>query len=343
MNLWHRKSAGRYQIGVKIIMTTRIIATGAYAPLQVITNDDMAKVVDTSDEWITQRTGIKERHISSGENTSVLAVNTARQLLERAGKKAEDIDLIIVATVTADYGTPSLGCMVQKEIDASNAVAFDVTAACSGFMFALSIADKYIKTGIYNNAIVIGAETLSKIIDWSDRSTCVLFGDGAGGAYVEKSETDGIIEEEIGSNGGLYDILTEGHTECTNIFNGKKEEPDPLWYVHMNGREVFKFATKSVVKSVERVLSRASITAEDIKYVVPHQANTRIVDVISNKLKIPDEKFYMNIDKYGNTSSASIPIALNELNEKGLIERGDKVLLTGFGGGMTWGTMLVSW
>lgn len=324
-------------------MTTRIIATGAYAPLQVITNDDMAKVVDTSDEWITQRTGIKERHISSGENTSVLAVNTARQLLERAGKKAEDIDLIIVATVTADYGTPSLGCMVQKEIGASNAVAFDVTAACSGFMFALSIADKYIKTGIYNNAIVIGAETLSKIIDWSDRSTCVLFGDGAGGAYVEKSETDGIIEEEIGSNGGLYDILTEGHTECTNIFNGKKEEPDPLWYVHMNGREVFKFATKSVVKSVERVLSRASITAEEIKYVVPHQANTRIVDVISNKLKIPHEKFYMNIDKYGNTSSASIPIALNELNEKGLIERGDKVLLTGFGGGMTWGTMLVSW
>ncbi len=324
-------------------MTTRIIATGAYAPGQVITNDDMARVVDTSDEWITQRTGIKERHISSGENTSVLAVNTARQLLERAGKNAEDIDLIIIASVTADYGTPSLGCMVQKEIGASNAVAFDITAACSGFMFALSIADKYIKTGIYNNAIVIGAETLSKIVDWSDRSTCVLFGDGAGGAYVEKSQSDGIIEEEIGSKGELYDILTEGHTECKNAFNDKKEEPDPLWYVNMNGREVFKFATKSVVKSVERVLENARVTAEDIKFVVPHQANTRIVDVISNKLGIPYEKFYMNIDRYGNTSSASIPIALNELNEKGLIERGDKVILTGFGGGMTWGTMLVSW
>lgn len=323
-------------------MTTRIIATGAYAPGQVITNDDMAKVVDTSDEWITQRTGIKERHISSGENTSVLAANTARQLLERAGRKAGEIDLIIVATVTADYGTPSVGCMVQKEIGASNAVAFDVTAACSGFMFALSIADKYIKSGIYNNAIVIGAETLSKIVDWSDRSTCVLFGDGAGGAYVEKSETDGIIEEEIGSKGELYDILTGGHTDCTNVFNGK-EKDDSLWYVNMNGREVFKFATKSVVKSVERVLSGAGMAAEGIKYVIPHQANTRIVDIISNKLKIPHEKFYMNIDRYGNTSSASIPIALNELNEKGLIERGDKILLTGFGGGMTWGTMLVSW
>ena len=323
-------------------MTTRIIATGAYAPVQVITNDDMANVVDTSDEWITQRTGIKERHISSGENTSALAVNTARQLLERAGRKAGDIDLIIVATVTADYSTPSVGCIVQKELGASNAVAFDVTAACSGFMFALSIADKYIKAGMYNNAIVIGAETLSKIVDWSDRSTCVLFGDGAGGAYVEKSETYGIIEEEIGSKGELYDILTGGYTDCANIFNGKEKE-DSLWYVNMNGREVFKFATKSVVKSVERVLSGAGVAAEDIKYVIPHQANTRIVDILSNKLRIPHEKFYMNIDRYGNTSSASIPIALNELNEKGLIERGDKVLLTGFGGGMTWGTMLVSW
>lgn len=324
-------------------MTTRIIATGAYAPGQVITNDDIAKMVDTSDEWITQRTGIKERRISSGENTSGLAVGTARQLLERAGKKAEEIDLIIVATVTPDYGTPSVGCMVQKEIGASNAVAFDITAACSGFMFALSIADKYIKTGIYNNAIVIGAETLSKIVNWSDRSTCVLFGDGAGGAYIEKSETDGIIAEETGSKGELYNILTEGHTNCNNAFNDSKEEPDPLWYVKMNGREVFKFATKSVVKSVERVLKNANITSEEIKYVVPHQANIRIVEVISNKLEIPYEKFYMNIDRYGNTSSASIPIALNELNEKGLIKRGDKIILTGFGGGMTWGTMLVSW
>lgn len=324
-------------------MTTRIIATGAYAPGQVITNNDPAKIVDTSDEWITQRTGIKERHISSGDNTSVLAINTAKQLLERAGVEAESVDLIIVASVTPDYGTPSLGCMVQKEIGAVNAVAFDVTAACSGFMFALSIADKYIRTGVYNNAIVIGAETLSKIVDWSDRSTCVLFGDGAGGAFVEKSETDGIIKEEIGTKGELYDILTEGYTSCSNAFNGNESGTDPLWYVNMNGREVFKFATKSVVKSVERVLASADVSPDEIAYVVPHQANVRIVEVISNKLKIPYEKFYMNMDRYGNTSSASIPMALNELNERGLVKRGDKILLTGFGGGMTWGTMLVSW
>lgn len=322
-------------------MTTRIIATGAYAPEQVITNDDIAKVVDTSDEWITKRTGIKERRISSGENTSMLAVKTAKQLLERAGIEAETLDLIIVASITADYATPATSCIVQKEIGAKNAVAFDVSATCSGFMFALSIADKYIRAGIYNNAVVIGAETLSKYVDWSDRSTCVLFGDGAGGAYVEKSETDGIIKEEIGTKGEIYDILTAGYTKSPDVFN--KYDTDPLWYVNMNGREVFKFATKSVVKSVERVLSDAGTSADSLKYVVPHQANARIVEVISHKLGIPYEKFYINMDKYGNTSSASIPIALNELNEKGLLKRGDKILLTGFGGGMTWGTMLISW
>lgn len=324
-------------------MTTRIIATGAYAPEQVVTNDDLAKVVDTSDEWIVKRTGIKERHISSGENTSALAVKTARQIIEKAGIEAYTLDLIIVASVTSDYGTPATACIVQNEIGASNAVAFDISAACSGFMFALSIADKYIKSGVYNNAIVIGAETLSKIVDWSDRSTCVLFGDGAGGAYVEKSETEGIIKEEIGTKGELYGILTGGYTPCSNIFNKSKEKMDSLWYVSMNGREVFKFATKLVVKSVKKVMEDSGVSSKEIKYVIPHQANTRIVEVISHKLNIPYEKFYINMDRYGNTSSASIPIALNELNEKGLIKRGDKILLTGFGGGMTWGTMLISW
>ena len=192
------------------MIRTRLIATAASAPDQVITNDDLSKIVDTSDEWITQRTGIRERHISSGENTSVLVTDVASQLLHRASVSPENIDLIIVASVTPDYGTPSLACMVQKEIGAANAVAFDIVAACSGFMFALSIADKYIKSGVYKNAIVIGGETLSKIIDWKDRSTCVLFGDGAGGAYVERSEEAGIICEDIGSCGEQYDILTEG-------------------------------------------------------------------------------------------------------------------------------------
>lgn len=325
------------------MITTRLIATASSAPEQVITNDDLAKIVDTSDEWITQRTGIKKRHISAGENTSTFVIDVARQLLDRASVNAEDIDLIIVASVTPDYGTPSLACMVQKEIGAVNAIAFDVVAACSGFMFALSVADKYIKTGVYQNAIVIGGETLSKIVDWTDRSTCVLFGDGAGGAYVEKAEKEGIICEDIGSAGDKYEILTEGYTGCSNPFSNVEKGIDPLWYANMNGREVFKFATKKVIKSLEKVLEETNLTTEDIKYFIPHQANARIVEVISNKLKIPFDKFYMNMAEYGNTSSASIPIALNELNEKGLIERGDKIVLTGFGGGMSWGTMVIVW
>ena len=325
------------------MITTRIIATGACVPEQIITNDDLAKIVDTSDEWITQRTGIRERHISSGENTSDLAVGTARQLLEKAEVSAESIDLIIAASVTPDYTTPSLACMIQKEIGAVNAVAFDVTAACSGFMYALSIADKYIRSGVYDNAIVIGAETLSKIVNWEDRSTCVLFGDGSGGAYVEKSEDGGILQEELGSKGEIYDILTGGYTPCSNAFNDVESGVDSMWYVSMNGREVFRFATKSVVTSIRNVLEKAGVSADELKYIVPHQANSRIVEIVSNKLKIPFDKFYMNMDRFGNTSSASVPIALNELNEKGLIERGDKILLTGFGGGMTWGTMLITW
>lgn len=325
------------------MIRTRVIATAAKVPEQVVTNDDLSKIVDTSDEWITQRTGIKERRISSGENTSALVIDVARQLLERADVDAESIDLIIVASVTQDYGTPSLACMIQKEIGAFNAIAFDVIAACSGFMFALSTADKYIRSGVYENAIVIGGETLSKIVDWTDRSTCVLFGDGAGGAYVEKSSEAGIIEENIGSAGDKYEILTEGYTNCSNAFNDVPTEINSLWYVNMNGREVFKFATKNVVKSMKRVLEKAQIEKEDIKYVVPHQANVRIVEVVSKKMDIPMEKFYMNMERFGNTSSASIPIALNELNERGLIERGDKVMLAGFGGGMTWGTMLIVW
>lgn len=324
-------------------MNTRIIATAMDVPEQIITNEDLSKIVDTSDEWITQRTGIKQRHISKGENTSVLATNVAKKLIDQIDVEPEEIDLIIVASVTPDYGTPSLACMVQKAIGAKNATAFDVVAACSGFMFALSIADKYIKTGTYDNAIVIGGECLSKIVDWTDRSTCVLFGDGAGGAYVEKSEEAGVLQENIGSAGDKYEILTEGYSACANAFNDIDSYQDPKWYVYMNGREVFKFATKHVVKSISKVLEDAALEPNDIKYYVPHQANARIIEVISKKLKVPMDRFYMNMECYGNTSSASIPMALHELNEKGLLERGDKILLSGFGGGMTWGSTLIEW
>lgn len=326
------------------MIKTKIVSTGACVPDQVITNDDLAKIVDTSDEWIVQRTGIRERRISSGDNTSVLAIGTARMVLERAQVKPEDVDLIIVASVTPDYGTPSLACMIQKELGAVHAVAFDVVAACSGFLFGLSVADKYIKTGLYRNAIVIGAETLSKIINWEDRSTCVLFGDGSGGAYVEASEEDnGIQQEELGTRGDLWEILTEGYTAPVNVFNDVSKESDEEYFVHMDGRAVFKFATKMVVQSVAKVMQKEGITSDDISYVVPHQANARIIDVVAHKSGIPREKFYMNMDRYGNTSSASVPMALHELDAKGLIHRGDRIILTGFGGGMTWGTMLITW
>lgn len=321
----------------------KIVATASAYPEQVVTNDDLAKIVDTSDEWITQRTGIKERRISAGENTSVFVIRTAEQLIERAGVSADEVDLIIVASVTADYGTPSLACMIQKELGAKNAVCFDIVAACSGFMFALSTADKFIKAGKYRNAIVIGGETLSKIVDWTDRSTCVLFGDGAGGAFVMETEEGGILGENIGTEGEIYEILTEGYTKCANAFNDVESYMDSKWYVCMNGREVFKFATKKVLKSIQNVLEETGLCPEDIKYFVPHQANARIVEVIAKKLQVPVERFYMNMDRFGNTSSASIPIALNELNEKGLIQKGDKVVLSGFGGGMTWATVLLEW
>lgn len=325
------------------MVKTRIITTAYSVPKQIITNEDLSKIVDTSDEWITQRTGIKQRRISAGENTSVFVTDVAKKLLENAEVSAESIDLIVVASVTQDYGTPSLACMVQKAIGAKNAMAFDVVAACSGFMVALSTADKFLKSGQYKNAIVIGGETLSKIVDWTDRSTCVLFGDGSGGVYVEASEEAGIEVEQIGSAGDKYEILTEGYTACSNAFNDVAMEIHPRWYVHMDGREVFKFATKNVIASMKSVMEEAGVTQEEIKYFIPHQANVRIVEVISKKLNIPFEKFYMNMERYGNTSSASIPIALSEINERGLLERGDKIMLSGFGGGMTWGTMLITW
>lgn len=325
------------------MITSKIIATGAGIPDQVITNDDLAKIVDTSDEWITQRTGIKERRISSGENLSVLATRAARQILERAGKKAEEIQLIVVATCTADYGTPCLACMVQKEIGADNAVAFDITAACSGFLFATSVADKFIRSGVYKNALVIGGELLSKVVDWTDRSTCVLFGDGAAGVLLETTgEEEGIMVEELGSQGDDNEVLTNSYTAATNAFNDVPAL-DKMDFIYMDGRAVFKFATKKIVESVNRVMEKAGITAEDVKYFVPHQANSRIVEVAASKLKVPYEKFFMNIEFYGNTSSASIPTALNEMNEKGLLQKGDKIILCGFGGGLSWGTILITW
>ena len=318
---------------------SKIKYTGAYVPENIVTNADLEKLVETDDEWIRSRTGIERRHISMGDNTSDLASKTAWEIIKKGGIDPTDIDLIIVATVSPDCMSPSTACTVQAAIGAVNAVAFDISAACSGFVFALSTADKFIKSGTYKNALIIASEVLSKHINWSDRSTCVLFGDGAAGAYIERSETPGIIAEDIGCDGTKGKSLGGARNTAANVFNGLEKFDDP--YIYMDGKVIFDFATRQVPKSVNKLLEKANLMPEDIKYVLPHQANERIVKVISRKVKIPMEKFYLNIAEYGNTAAASIPIALNEMYEKGILSEGDKLLITGFGGGLTWCSMVV--
>ena len=318
---------------------SKIKAVGSYVPQNTVSNEDMSKVVDTNDEWISSRTGIKNRHFSTGENTSDLAAKAAEKILERAGVKAEKIELIIVATVSPDYGTPSTACLVQKKIGAVNAVAFDIGAACSGFIFALSTADKFIKTGVYKNALVLGAEVLSKCLDFTDRGTCVLFGDGSGGAFLEQADKPSILAEEMGTDGARAMALTLGLKEVVNT--SCEGERDTHRYIEMDGRAIFDFATRTVPKTVKNVLAKAELTTEDIDYVVPHQANARIIEIVSRKLKVPMEKFYLNMNEYANTSSASIPIALDEMWEKGLLKEGTTIAMAGFGAGLTWGSMIV--
>ncbi len=319
---------------------SRIVSTGSYLPPQIISNDRLAEIVETNDEWIVSRTGIGNRRFSQGENTSDVASKAAKVILERAGKSAEDVELLIVATVSPDYATPSTACLVQAKIGAENAVAFDIGAACSGFIFAFSIADKFIKSGVYKNALVIGVEVLSKYLDFQDRGTCVLFGDGGAGVFLEKSEERiGLIRENLGSDGSKGMALTSGFVPVKNAFYEPEDTGNR--YIEMDGRVIFDFATRKAPKSVLKILEEAELTADDIDWVVAHQANSRIIEVVSRKLKIPMDKFYMNMHDYGNTSAGSIPIALNEMMEKGLIKKGHKVILCGFGAGLTWGSMLL--
>jgi 3-oxoacyl-(acyl-carrier-protein) synthase III len=319
---------------------SKIISTGAYVPEKIVTNDDLSKIVDTNDEWIVSRSGIGNRHFSSDENTSDLASEAAKRMLQKINKDPKEIELIVVATVSADYTTPSVACLVQAQLGAENAVAFDINAACSGFVFGLSVADKFIKTGVYKNAIVIGSEVLSKYLDFEDRGTCVLFGDGAAGVYIERAEKGGILAENIGSDGSKGMSLTGGYSQVVNAFNGTQKNGKDF-FIKMDGRVIFDFATRKAPKSVMALLESAGIPKEEVDFILPHQANSRIVEVVSRKLKIPMDKFYMNMFQYGNTSSASIPIALNEMMEKGLIKEGNKIVICGFGAGLTWGSMLI--
>lgn len=324
-------------------MAVKIIGTGSYLPKNVADNHFLSTLVDTNDEWISQRTGIKERRLSGGskEGTSFMAVEAAKAALENADVSAEDLDLIIVATVSADSVVPSTSCYVQGEIGAIRATCFDLNAACSGFLFSMNTANAYLEMGMAKTALILGAETLSREVDWSDRSTCILFGDGAGAAVLRKEEGEGgILASVTGSDGSQGDVLTCKSRGIQNPFYKSKRKKD---YIQMEGQAVFRFAVTTVPKYIKLLLKKTGLEADDIKYYVLHQANRRILESIAKRLKVDMDKIPMNLDHYGNTSSASIPILLDEINRNHLLEPGDKIILSGFGGGLTWGATLIEW
>jgi 3-oxoacyl-(acyl-carrier-protein) synthase III len=322
----------------------QVIGTGSYVPPKIVSNDHLSCLVDTSDEWISSRTGIKERRISEGENTAEMASKAAMKAIEKANIKPEDIDLIIVGTATPDSFIPSTACIVQGNIKAVNATCFDISAACSGFIYGLDIATQFIRSGGCSTALVIGAETLSKIINWEDRNTCVLFGDGAAAAILKTSDVEGVLSIFRGSDGSKGNALTSDSIPVKNPYVSKEYLDKQLdATIKMDGREIFKFAVKIIAQGVEKLLEDANCSIEDIKYIVPHQANVRIIESAAKKLGINEEKFYINLDKYGNTSAATVGIALDDMVEQNLIQRGDKILLIGFGGGLTYGGLIIQW
>lgn len=308
-------------------MNAGIIGIGRYVPERILTNQDLEKVVDTNDEWIRTRTGIEERRIAADEiDTSDMAYEAAVKAIENAGITAEEIDLILVATVTPDRPFPTVSCMIQERLGAKKAAAMDVSAACAGFMYATITAKNFVESGSYKYVLVVGVEKLSKILDWNDRNTAVLFGDGAGAAVIGSvSEGKGILSFELGADGS----------------GGKHLYQDE--YVIMNGREVFKFAVRQMGESCVTVLDKAGLTKEDVDFLIPHQANIRIMEAARQRLELPEEKMSKTIHKYGNTSAASIPISIVEEIEAGKIKDGDVVVMVGFGGGLTWGAICMRW
>jgi len=320
-----------------------IAGTGSFLPAKTLTNDDLTRIVDTSDEWITTRTGIKVRHVAGdNETTAMLATESAKRALEDAKLSPLDIDLIIVATITPEMVFPSTACFVQDAIKANNAWAFDLAAACSGFVYGLSIAEQFIKTGRYKNALIIGAETLTKITNYEDRGSCILFGDGAGAVIVQRSQdgTGGILYSTSSSDGSGWTSLN-----CMaygSRYPADKPLEDPkMIYMNINGREVYQLAVRRIVDLVNECMEKCDLTTNDIKMFIPHQMNARIIESVGKRLKLPKEKVFINIDKYGNTSAASIPIALDQCRREGNIDPGDIVLLVAFGGGLTWGANLI--
>lgn len=318
-----------------------IIGTGSYTPSNIITNDNLAEFLETNDEWISSRTGIKERRISTGENTSDLAYQAAIRALEAAKMDSKNIDLIICATITPDSFMPSVACIIQDKLGATNAAAFDLTAACTGLIYAIVIADQFIRSGMYKNILLVGAETISKVLDWEDRSTCVLFGDGAGAVLLSATKDEnGVLTANLLSDGSKQSFLTCPAIPVFNPYVGlEREEFKPK--IEMQGQEVFKYAVRSVTDNIKTVLNKVGLTSEDIRYIIPHQANRRIIEQAAKLGDISIEKFYINLDHFGNTSAASIGIALDELMRSNELKPGDKLILVGFGGGMTSGAVLI--
>jgi len=316
---------------------SKITATGSYLPSKILTNFDLSKIVETSDEWITERTGIKQRHIADDSQlTSDLAFNACQNLFKTTTLTPQDIDLIIVATTTPDLTFPSSACILQGKLQASKAFAFDIQAVCSGFIYALSIANSYISSGMVKNALVIGSETLTRIIDWSDRNTCVLFGDGAGAVLLQATENqnEGIISQSISSNGDLVSILKTNSGASLNQRSG---------FIEMQGKEVFKHAVEKMSNSVFTALSKANLKETDIDLLVPHQANLRILDAVASKLKLPANKVITTLQNHANTSAASIPLALDYAHQNHKIKANDIVVLEALGGGLTWGSIILRW
>lgn len=331
-------------------MMIRITGTGSALPEKVVTNFDLQKLVETSDEWIRERTGIVERRISTGDTVSTLSAKACRNALAMAGRTAGEVDLILVATCSPEMLLPCCACQVQDMIGASGAVAFDINAACSGFLFALNTAYAYMQTGIYKNALVVGSEVLSKLVDWRDRGTCVLFGDGAGAAFVEAFDEDIVYENGRragmecmvqGSDGSKGMALSCLERPVDNAFYRGFAGANP--YIEMDGQEVYKFATRQVPACISDALDKAGISADDVDLFVLHQANVRIIESVAKRLKSDTAKFPVNLDRVGNMSSATIPVLLDELNRAGRIKRGDRLVLSGFGAGLTYGASVFVW
>lgn len=321
-------------------MIGKICGTGSYAPSKVWDNHDLSKMVDTNDEWIRERTGVVRRHIITEEDTTVsMAARAANAALENGNMKPEEIDLIIVSTISSNIILPCAACDVQKEIKAVNATCFDLNAACTGFVFAYNTAQAYIASGNYETVLIIGSESLSNLTDWSDRGTCILFGDGAGAVILKRSE--GILYPVVSHSDG-----TKGKALTCDSLHGREREAQFVQsntYMNMDGQDVFKFAVKKVPESIRKLLERADVRIEDIDWFILHQANKRIVEAVAKRLQTAIEKFPMNLEEYGNTSSASIPILMDEMNRKGMLKGGQKVVLAGFGAGLSWGASLLEW